>query len=320
MVEVLNASNIFDITREIAERVPKISRELRIELESMGVIGRVEEDANYTSRYKRVFAVDAAFPRYPFDTVSLSFSIVTVARLFYEFSSRRLDVDVDRKLLVEYGGEIDQDYVSAKARIWERDAILSAIEDVEAIFVDGEIVPKITPKIRDERSSLWVSALEKSREVLERARRNSVVVAGIIKRSYSKIISKLIGANVVVNDKAIASAVLRRGEYIALESRDPILSMYKCFDVFYKPFVGLPEAVRVELCCSNVFCHDFISLLVNESSNSTGLPWFVDLVDSRAKKEVRLIKPLYIRLLASLSVEDKQVLGLPSNLQESIPR
>jgi len=321
VVQELDVDDIFKITKEVAERVPAVSRELRVELESMGVIGRVDRDSSYISRYKRIFAVDAAFPRYPFDTVSLSFSIVTIARLFYEFESRKLDVGVSKKLLVEYGGEVDQDYVSARARIWEREAILSAIEDVDVVFIDGEIVPKLKPKLRGERDSLWISAVEKSREVLERARSNNVVVAGIIKRSYSKIISKLIGSSTVVNDKAVASAILRRGEYIAIESRDPILSTYKCFDVFYKPFVGLPEAVRVELCCSSsVFCYDFISLLVGESSNSTGLPWFIDLVDSRAKKEVRFVKPLYVRLLALLSVEDKHILGFPSNLQERVPR
>ncbi|OWJ55052.1 hypothetical protein Pdsh_05010 [Pyrodictium delaneyi] len=302
VVDVIEFNDVWDAVDKIADRLPFVSGKLRSLVEERVGIKKLEIQA---SSPDPVYAVDSAFPSSPLDLVGMSMSIIAVAVVMY--SHGKTNVKRSRKMLVEFLGELDQDYVAALARIEERRHALSVVDNAEMLVIDGEILP------RRGSSDLWPSVEQLSIMLVKEAIRRGIPLVGVLKRSYSRHIANII--NVSLSDKAIASLVLRRGEYIEVKHNQGQLAKLGCKIVFYKPLRGLAEAVKLEICSRAVPVEDVVAVLAREAG-PTGLPWLIDLVDSIVKKEVVHINAVHGLLLARLARARRHSLVYHANPQE----
>ncbi len=268
-------------------------------LEEKGLVTRCDP----ASLGDKVYAVDSAFPKSPVNLVGGSVSIVAVAAV------RRGDAWrlVRRWVIVEPFGDIDMDYVRGFARLQERLAALS-LEEPEAIIFDGELVP------RPGRGDLWRQVETASERVLELTSRG-VIVAGVLKRSYSRTFAKLLELD--VSDRVIASAALKRGEVMVTRHPDERLGRRGCVEAFYKPLRGPPVAAKLEACCPGGLgeCCRLASFLAAEAG-ATGFPWFLDLADALVKREAAQVEAVAAALLSRLARRGSLHLGYRANLQE----
>lgn len=302
MVEVIEFNDVRDAVERIASKLPLVDEKLRLLVEQNIGIKRV---INHVASPDPVYAVDSAFPRSPLDLVGMSMSIVAVA--VAKYSRGRTRVKRTRRILVEFLGELDQDYVAAFARLEERRHALNTVDEAELLVIDGEILP------RRGSSELWANVESLSIMLVKELLRRGVPVVGVLKRSYSKHIAGMIG--VPLSDKAIASLVLSRGEFIEVTHNQEQLAKLGCRIVFYKPLRGFAEAVKLEVCSRRVPVDDVVAVLAREAG-PTGLPWMIDLVDSVVKKEVAHIGAVHSLLLARLARGRRHTLAYHTNPQE----
>ena len=294
------------IAARIASKIAKISKEVvakaRSVLEVRGMCSPI--------RPHTVYAVDSAYPSRATDLVGLSVSLIAVVLARYR-EGERVETRTVRRLLVSYFSEIEQDRVAAFARKEERIIALSAATDADILLIDGEIVPY------KRAQSHWREPITLSIVLLEKLQRKGIPLVGVIKRSYSSELARKLGLG--LNDKSIASLVLRRGEFVEVEPSLKILREHGCKIVYYKPLRGLGEAVKLEACIpeGSLNMCGIVSYLAREAGPS-GLPWIIDLVDSLAKRNVSLIEAIRGSLLSKLAIHTGEniVVGYPTNPQE----
>jgi len=302
VVEIIEFSDVRDAVERIASRLPFVDEKLRLLVEQNIGIKRVTD---IVASPDPVYAVDSAFPRSPLDLVGMSMSIVAVA--VAKYSRGRTSVKRTRRILVEFLGELDQDYVAAFARLEERRHALNIVDEAEMLVIDGEILP------RRGSSELWANVESLSMMLVKELLRRGVPIVGVLKRSYSRHIADMIG--MPLSDKALASLILRRGEFIEVAHNQEQLARLGCRIVFYKPLRGFAEAVKLEVCSKRVPVGDVVAILAREAG-PTGLPWIIDLVDSVVKKEVAHIGAVHSLLLVRLARGKRHTLAYHTNPQE----
>ncbi|BEP16986.1 hypothetical protein PYJP_03380 [Pyrofollis japonicus] len=303
--------DIIDVD-DLDKAITRIARKLQAEVRSIGEKIRSRLPVRRICggfQPKTVHAVDSAFPSQPLQLVGLSLSIVAATLL--RIDGQGVSHILRRRIITSYFSELEQDYVTMLARTEERKLILSLEALGDIVLIDGEIIPYRAP------SNEWNSVLNLSRELLNRSMSERAPVVGVIKRSYSNELGQSLGIS--MNDKALATIILRRGEYVVLEPRFKLLKEYGCKLVFYKPSRGLNEAVKIELCGvqdDDEICKIIGFLSVN--AGHTGLPWQIDMVDSLSKSAINIIDAIRNRLIAKLAVVDAAALsvGYPTNPQE----
>ena len=304
--------DVFEITdpRAIADRLA-----LRISRIGREVIERTRSVLDIRSICSPVhprilYAIDSAYPSRAVDLVGLSISLVAVVSVRFR-EGDKVEARTKRRLLASYFSEIEQDRVAAFARKEERLTALRVIEDADMLLIDGEIVPY------KRAQGYWKEPVSLSIELLKKALRKGIPIVGVIKRSYSTELAQELGLD--LNDKSIASLVLRRGEFIEIRPSFRVLREHGCKVIYYKPLRGLGEAVKLEACIPSGgpdTCK-IVSYLAREAGSS-GLPWIIDLVDSLSKKEVSLIEAIRSMLLNKLAIYagENIVVGYPTNPQE----
>ncbi len=306
MPDVLEFSDPSEAVDHIVSKTPRLSiTDLREEMEKLGILTRLGPVSS--SRVScDVYAVDSAFPSTPVSLVGYSMSVVAVAAVYWCNAS----VKMKRWLIIERLKDLDQDYVVAFAREQERRLALGL--DSKSIVLDGELVP------RQGRNPLWREVKQMSLELVDKVLKARGVIAGVLKRSYSRRLSLLLGVN--LTDKAIASLVLYPGEAIVLPHSSKDLVGKGCVEAFYRPLRGVSPAVKVEACCSSrEECLRFIAMLAWEAGPS-GFPWALDLVDSMVKRGVGIIDSIENLLLSRLARSRLTEVALSSNPQERRPR
>ncbi|RLG87677.1 MAG: hypothetical protein DRO15_04515 [Thermoprotei archaeon] len=92
---------------------------------------------------------------------------------------------------------------------------------VDMIILDGELIPRIPPgyRRRSERlmMKLYTRIIDLSNEMFKLAFNTKTALVGVIKRSYGHFLGPLINMpELELNDKAIATYILKPGEYIDL--------------------------------------------------------------------------------------------------------
>jgi len=250
-------------------------------------------------------AVDSAFPKSPTYLVGASLSLVAVASILSREDG--LIRRVSSWLLVEEQGELDQDYVSAYARLMERREALRVINEhsLSLVLVDGEVMP------RAGRSPLWSEVTRLSKTLAEAG----VCIVGVLKRSYASSIARRLGLQ--ISDRSLGSAALQRGEAIYTPHSLEELRKRGCVEALYKPHRGLPTAVKVEMCgCQPLRTLSWLA----RAAGASGLPWPVDLVDTLAKKEAAKISAIEAVFLSTLARREMQHLGYTANPQEALRR
>ena len=305
-LEVFEITDPRAIADRLASRISRTSREIvertRSALDIRSICSPVHSQI--------VYAIDSAYPSRPLDLVGLSISLVAVVSVKFK-EGDRVETRTKRRLLVSYFSEIEQDRVAAFARKEERLTALKVVEDADMLLIDGEIVPY------KRAQGYWKEPVSLSIELLKKALRKGTPIVGVIKRSYSTELSRELGLS--LNDKSIASLVLRRGEFIEIKPGFGVLREHGCKVVYYKPLRGLGEAVKLEACIPSDrpdTC-EIVSYLAHEAGSS-GLPWIIDLVDSLSKKEVSIIEAIRSTLLNKLAIYagENMVVGYPTNPQE----
>jgi len=305
-LEVFEVTDPRAIAGRLASRMSRISREVIEKTRSALDVGKICSPI----RPQVVYSIDSAYPSRPIDLVGLSISLVAVVSVRFS-EEDGVETHTKKRLLVSYFSEIEQDRVAAFARKEERLTALSIIEDADMLLIDGEIVPYRRAQ------GYWREPISLSIELLKRALRKGVPIVGVVKRSYSSELARELGLS--LNDKSIASLILRRGEFIEVRPSFKVLREHKCKVIYYKPLRGLGEAVKLEACIPNntLDTCKIVSYLAREAG-STGLPWIIDLVDSLSKKEVSLIEAIRSTLLNKLAIYagENIVVGYPTNPQE----
>jgi hypothetical protein len=306
LVIVVDASNLGEAVRRIEPRGGEAAGLRRVLLEA-GVVRRL--DSVEWRPPSRLGAVDSAFPKSPLYLIGVSVSLVAVASVYS--GEGGVQRRIRSWLLAEEQGELDQDYVSAFARLRERAEALRLLgeEGVEVLLLDGELVP------RPGRVPLWGEVKSLSDRLLGYAASSGRCLAGVLKRSYSSSIASRLGLR--LSDRALASMALRRGEAIIMPHGFEELARRGCVEALYKPMRGMPAAVRVEACCSRPL--ELLAWLAS-SAGPSGLPWPIDLVDSLAKQAASRITVVESLLLSRLARRELQHLGYTANPQETMRR
>ncbi|NPA05113.1 MAG: DNA double-strand break repair nuclease NurA [Crenarchaeota archaeon] len=231
--------------------------------------------------------VDTAYPPSPIDLLGLSISIIGCAVLGVR-GGRLAEQHTSHVVLASRRG-LDQDYVAAYARLIERREALRHVEDggYELVVFDGEVVPYKCLYSRRPRGA-WRTYCNDIGALVDRLTRSVKALVGVIKRSYSSILS-LYGID--LSDKHAASIILRRGEYVVAGKTISSSLGIELVEVYYKPLRGMPLAVKLEIGARRVD-ESLVEGIVEHlacTSSPTGLPIFIDLVDALARRELRVV-------------------------------
>ena len=233
-------------------------------------------------------------------------------------------------------------HVPLRAKMLEKAVGLRILRGEEpprprVVLLDGEVVPYqllFRPPSSVERSQVLRRLDRLTTALLEEARRHGVTIVGVVKRSYSRLLSAVVGRKLPLNDKAVMSLVLGPGDYAVAGRFSELLPRYaemlaaeKGLDplkyrravearleerpgygevvaAFYRP-TGLRRggyAVRVEvLDYGGLGLENVLSMLNGLTNPATGLPYPVDMVDEYTRLEARVLELLRRRVVAHLA-------------------
>jgi len=232
--------------------------------------------------------------------------------------------------------------VPLRAKMLEKAVTLRLLRGAEAarprlLLLDGELIPYqllFKPGAAVARSRVLSRLDELTAKVLEVAREKKVTLVGVVKRSYSRLLSARLGRRLPMNDKAVMSLLLEPGSYAVLGRFDELLPRYaeilaaekglspekyrravqgrleerpgygEVSVAFYRPTrpVRGGYAVRVEVLDYGGYGLERVLAMLNAlTSPATGLPYPVDLVDEYTRIEARVLELLRRRVVAHLA-------------------
>ncbi len=215
--------------------------------------------------------------------------------------------------------------------------------DARILLLDGEIIP-YQLLFRHEKSihaNKLLSRLDRQCcSMLREAAKANVAIVGVVKRSYSKLLSVKLNRLLPLNDKAILSLVLEQGHYTVLGDFNELLPRYASLiapynkgDKFRKiveqRLLSCPEygeitiayykpsrpsrgayAVRVEIFTPKNFdknIDEILGILNSLTNPATGLPYPIDLVDEYTRMESRILELLRRRIIHVISTMSKNL-------------
>ncbi len=218
-------------------------------------------------------------------------------------------------------------------RVFER--IARGETRARIVIFDGELIPYsllFKPTSYIESHPILKRIDEVMASIMEAAREHRVILVGVVKRSYSRLLSAIAGKKLPLNDKALLSIALKPGTYVELGSFSELLPRYASIQevkelreklakavkerlearkaygevrvVFYKPSVPVAysQAVKIEvLDPSGAGVGRVIGLLDSLTNPATSIPYPVDLVDEYVRFESRMLELLRRKLLARLA-------------------
>ncbi len=122
-----------------------------------------------------------------------------------------------------------EDLAKPLSKVIEREFIMKILKlkregraDVDVILVDGELFPRTPPGYVRRRGTaalqrLYDRVVELTDEILQLADETDTALAGITKRTYVSDLRAALGMpNLTINDKALATYVLKPGEWVDL--------------------------------------------------------------------------------------------------------
>ncbi len=107
--------------------------------------------------------------------------------------------------------------------------ILRRLPGIRVILIDGELIPYplvFKSQKAVERSRLLTRLDEVTAEMLREAREHGVTLVGVVKRSYSYLLSARLGRRLPLNDKAVMTLLLRPGSYAVAGRFSELLPAY----------------------------------------------------------------------------------------------
>lgn len=165
------------------------------------------------------------------------------------------------------------------SKIYEREFIRQVLLskkngeiDLDLILVDGELFPRTPPgySSRFSRESyimkLYKRIVEITNEILRLALETNTALVGVIKRSYGRDIAvRLLNNKLIINDKALATYILKPGEWIDLGLYIDLIYYIKRFLNKYEGILSPREwkALNERL--------SWITSVIRESDNSSNI-------------------------------------------------
>ncbi|OYT49623.1 MAG: hypothetical protein B6U73_05100 [Desulfurococcales archaeon ex4484_204] len=297
-------------------------------------------------------AVDTSFTSPPIELTGGKLGIVFRAAV--SFGTCRSTRVMDHSALVKFI-EGEESRVSVISKIVERSYVLEmlrrkeeGVEDFDLVIIDGDLVPRIPPGLIVRASgegglpSLYRGLIELSAKVFKLAAKTGTSLAGVLKRTYGRDIPVLLGVlDLKVSDKALATYMLKQGEWIDLGNYELVIMSLRraasscsgCGEgvkqrlrwlrnissyikavpevelAIYKPvtptYFSIATKTEVML-AGGISKEDLVTFLATITSQN-GVPYPVDVVDrlSGIRREVMLVaqQQLYLNLAKLLGDE-----------------
>ncbi len=241
---------------------------------------------------------------------------------------------------VVYAGEDFSSFVWRRSVELERELAIEILEKVDAnlLIFDGNIFPFPMVYARDWKE--WASVVDVMQSLIRLAEKNGVSLVGVVKRARSKYFSYILGRESPVNDKLLASIILKNGEYVSLGKFGDFLPNYlkiahedrardyirrfeeRCKElplgdvelVFYKTKkpTQYDSATKIEvLDLAGIGVDEIVKALAGMSTD-TGFPAVIDWIDEIVRNEHRVLAflrdLLEKELMNTCSDEEKEII------------
>ena len=241
---------------------------------------------------------------------------------------------------VVYAEEDFSSFVWRRAVELERELAIEILEksEVDLLIFDGNIFPFPMVYARDWKE--WINVVDTMRTLISLAEKKKVSLVGVVKRARSKYFSYILGRETPVNDKLLASVILKNGEYVSLGKFGDFLPDYlriahgdrgedyirrfeeRCRELpledvellFYKTEkpTQYDSATKVEILdLAGIGVDEIVNALAGMSTN-TGFPAVIDWIDEIVRNEHRVLAflrdLLEKELMNNCSDEEKEII------------
>jgi len=352
---------VVGVAPEVVEKVlGKTTTKLVNEIEKVRDIVSVIRDItrskftiNTAKEFKELCyaAVDSSYTAPAIELVGGYLGIVVVSTVLYGLKCSKCIVDAEAYTDLWFSNDLTSIY----AKYYERLTTLKLLkmkEDGELYFdvllVDGELIPR-TSTTHLEKDVLS-KVIELTNKVIELADKTDTALVGILKRSYARDITNILGFHDLrLNDRAIMSLILKPNEYLIVGAHCDIYdelrrlkgklgvneewlnARLKWYEIliknipigyavklaFYRaPKTLYPAATKVEYLTSNSLDEDALSSSLIHISTATGIPAPIDYADALSIVTKELKQTVYQKLLVEvakkLRAEAKDILPILS--------
>ncbi len=233
--EAARVASSLNVSRVIVER-----ERIRATLYSFGLLGEV---SSYSDRPPCVLAVDTGFTSPPLELVGGRLLLIIRSHVIQGCKCIEGLQPSSSEGFIRFSDAAE--YVAPiYSKIYERRFVKKVLElkkagktQVDLVLIDGELFPRTPPGFEKGAKSsimkLYGKLVDLTQEVLELACETDTAIAGVVKRSYGRDVAvRLIDPQIRVNDKALASYILKPGEFVDLGSYGDIaFYLWKFMDV-----------------------------------------------------------------------------------------
>mgnify|MGYP000624970887 CR=1 FL=1 len=337
------------ISQSIVEEAQRITKALKIKVleekkpeirDKLDKDGRLKKIPKFTKRKPCCIALDTGFTAPPLELTGGKLLVIIRSHVMYGCKSKHIPLS-DSVGIIKFIQE-DENLGTPLSKIIERKFIKELLElksqgkvDLDLIILDGELFPRIPPRFstrlaRRKAASLTAKLYDKiislTNDILELADKTDTALVGVVKRAYGRDIPIMLNMLdlLFINDKAIATYILKQGEWIDIGTyADIAYYLHRVLEENTLPkririslnermswIIGVIDetthaasirvaiyksttptyfmlATKVEIWPSNdLLCEDIISYL-SSITGANGVPHPIDLVDSmcRIKKD-----------------------------------
>ncbi len=352
---------VVGVAPEVVEKVlGKTTTKLVNEIEKVRDIVSVIRDItrskftiNTAKEFKELCyaAVDSSYTAPAIELIGGYLGIVVVSTVLYGLKCSKCIVDAKAYTDLWFSNDLTSIY----AKYYERLTTLKLLRMKEGgelyfdvLLVDGELIPRTSTTHLEK--DILSKVIELTNKVIELADKTDTALVGILKRSYARDITNILGFHDLrLNDRAIMSLVLKPNEYLIVGAHCDIYdelrrlkgklgvneewlnARLKWYEIliknipigyavklaFYRaPKTLYPTATKVEYLTSNSLDEDALLSSLIHISTATGIPAPIDYVDALSIVTKELKQTVYQKLLVEvakkLRAEAKDILPILS--------
>jgi hypothetical protein len=352
---------VVGVAPEVVEKVlGKTTTKLVNEIEKVRDIVSVIRDItrskftiNTAKEFKELCyaAVDSSYTAPAIELVGGYLGIVVVSTVLYGLKCSKCIVDAKAYTDLWFSNDLTSVY----AKHYERLTTLKLLKMKEGgelyfdvLLVDGELIPRTSTTHLEK--DILSKVIELTNKVIELADKTDTALVGILKRSYARDITNILGFHDLrLNDRAIMSLILKPNEYLIVGAHCDIYdelrrlkgklgvneewlnARLKWYEIliknipigyavklaFYRaPKALYPTATKVEYLTSNSLDEDALLSSLIHISTATGIPAPIDYADALSIVTKELKQTVYQKLLVEvakkLRAEAKDVLPILS--------
>jgi hypothetical protein len=352
---------VVGVAPEVVEKVlGKTTTKLVNEIEKVRDIVSVIRDItrskftiNTAKEFKELCyaTVDSSYTAPAIELIGGYLGIVVVSTVLYGLKCSKCIVDAKAYTDLWFSNDLTSIY----AKYYERLTTLKLLKMKEGdelyfdvLLVDGELIPRTSTTHLEK--DILSKVIELTNKVIELADKTDTALVGILKRSYARDITNILGFHDLrLNDRAIMSLILKPNEYLIVGAHCDIYdelrklkgklgvneewlnARLKWYEIliknipigyavklaFYRaPKTLYPTATKVEYLTSNSLDEDALLSSLIHISTATGIPAPIDYVDALSIVTKELKQTVYQKLLVEvakkLRAEAKDILPILS--------